>query len=112
MKYKIEISALFRGCQIWSGIMMLLYLLLHFSVVSGLLFGEEFFVKLINFYNRPLFLIIEQLMMVGILFHILNGLRLLALYFGLWWSEDDDLRATVLVGTSVLGIFHLFRALT
>ncbi len=106
IKYKLEISYIYRTCQIFSGVAVLLYLLFHFSVMTALFLGEDLFSSLINFYNHWFFVLIERGAMVGILFHILNGLRMIAISFGLWINEDEDMIRAVLIGTVILSIIH------
>lgn len=106
--YRVELSTIFLYGQIGSGICVVLYLIMHSMFLFGLIGGEETFLAVRSFFDSNLWVIMEQLALVGILFHMLNGLRMIALMFGRWCDQDDDMQGVVLLGTLVLSAMHLF----
>lgn len=106
--YRLEVSTLFLYMQIGTGISMLLYLVMHTTLLVSLLFGEESFSSVITFFSATFWVVLEQVAMVGILFHLFNGLRMVALMFGKWCNQDDDLQGVVILATLFITAFHYF----
>jgi succinate dehydrogenase / fumarate reductase cytochrome b subunit len=71
-----------RNVGIWAfvlnrltGIGLTVYLFLHFAVFSTLLLGEETWNSFIALAKTPPFLLLDVVLLFGLLFHGLNGLR-------------------------------------
>ncbi len=106
IKYKMELTTLFKYFQIVSGTALLLFLLLHFSVLYTASLGEDQFSALINSYHTLPVIILERFAFIGMIFHILNGLRIILISFGRWIEVDDDLCQLVLWGTVIFAFIH------
>lgn len=105
-RYKSELTTIMLWAQIGSGAFMLLYILVHYVTLSMLLCGEQQFNSFINSLNYPFWIVCERVAFVGLIFHILNGVRMLLLYWGKWINEDEDLCKAVLWGTVILTFVH------
>jgi len=67
-----------------SGLALVFFLFAHLLSLSSLLGGGESFTKMMGSYNTPLFHVAEWFVLVAVLFHMLNGLRLIiADWFGM-----------------------------
>jgi succinate dehydrogenase / fumarate reductase cytochrome b subunit len=68
-----------------TGIGLTIYLFLHFALLSTLLMGEETWNSFMALAKTPPFLLLDVVLLFGLLFHGLNGLRqvLLACNVGL-----------------------------
>ncbi len=64
-----------------SGIAITIYLILHIAVLSYLLKGPAVFDDLMQTVQTPLFKFFELALLGGVLFHALNGLRVLWIDF-------------------------------
>lgn len=80
-----------------TGIGLFAYLLAHIWVVStALIAGPATFDRIMGALAAPGFLIVDLLLFGSVLFHTINGLRLLAHERGLWLEWGDVLaRATL-----------------
>jgi succinate dehydrogenase / fumarate reductase cytochrome b subunit len=65
-----------------TGIGLTLYLLIHLGLLSLLLQGEEAWDDFIALARSPFFLTLDVLLLFGILFHGLNGIRLVLVGIG------------------------------
>jgi len=72
-----------------SGIGLVLYLFLHLAVLSRLRGGPESWDSFLALVRSPLFLVLDGILLLGVLFHGLNGLRLtfIGLNLGLRWQK-------------------------
>lgn len=62
-----------------TGLGLLAYLLIHlYSIGMGRLGGKPAFDATMKIYDTPLFHVLEWLLLIAVLFHLLNGLRLVA----------------------------------
>jgi succinate dehydrogenase / fumarate reductase cytochrome b subunit len=67
-----------------TGLVLVLYLFLHLWSLSSILAGGGSFKDAMMAYETPLFRVGEWLLLVAVLFHMLNGLRIIvADWFGL-----------------------------
>ncbi len=64
-----------------SGLALVFYLILHVWVIHHLNYGPEKFKDVMAFLNTPIFKLLEIALWAGILFHTLNGIRLLIIDF-------------------------------
>ncbi len=72
-----------------TGLGLLLYLLLHLGVLSLLAMGEMQWDAFITLARSPLFLALDVVLIFGILYHGLNGIRvaLLGMGVGVRWQK-------------------------
>ena len=72
-----------------SGIGLVFYLFLHLAVLSKLRGGPESWDSFLALVRSPLILILDSILLLGVLFHGLNGLRLtlIGLNLGLRWQK-------------------------
>jgi succinate dehydrogenase / fumarate reductase cytochrome b subunit len=94
-----------------TGLGLVFYLYLHLAVLSLLLRGAEAWNDFLALATTTVFLLLDVLLLFGLLYHGLNGLRVTLVGTGyvpnrqkaLWW-------AGAVVGTLVLGL-AMFRIL-
>ncbi len=73
-----------------TGIGLSIYLLLHVYVLSSAISGPEKFTQRMQDVQNPLFALLEILLLAGVFFHMLNGLRItLVDFFG--WTRHHKL---------------------
>ena len=65
-----------------TGLILVLYLLAHFVVLGQLVRGPEGWDALLDVFGSTPFLIGDVLLIAAVVFHGLNGLRVIALTFG------------------------------
>jgi len=72
-----------------TGILLVLYLFLHFGVLTSLLAGRQAYDGMIGLMTNPVTEVLELGLIFVILFHGLNGIRLvlMALDIGTRWHE-------------------------
>jgi succinate dehydrogenase cytochrome b subunit len=72
-----------------TGIGLVFYLYLHLAVLSKLRGGPESWDSFLALVRSPFFLILDGVLLLGVLFHGLNGLRLtfIGLNIGLRWHK-------------------------
>lgn len=87
-----------------TGIGIFLYLILHVVDVFVIGFGPETFDALMNFYHQAPARILMLLLIAGILFHAINGLRIILVDF---WSEGTRYQRQLFWATSVLTLVIL-----
>lgn len=85
-----------------TGHILVLYLLLHFVVLSQLLDGEAGWDRLLEVFGSQPFLVGDVLLIAAVVFHGLNGARVTALTFGVGGRHTTALIVLVLVATAVL----------
>ena len=64
-----------------SGLAVLLFLLVHIVDTAFMGFGRELYNHAINLYRQPIFRVGEVFIFAGVLYHALNGLRIIAIDF-------------------------------
>ena len=87
------------------------YLYLHLVILSTLLRGPQAWDGLVALFRQPLFLALDVLLVAGLAFHGLNGLRLALVGSGLLVDRHKALLAAVgiLVGlTTVVAAVRIF----
>jgi len=65
-----------------TGVLLLLYLLVHIAVVQSVAQGPQGFDRVMAAVQSPPFLLFEVALLAAVLYHTLNGLRLLLLDAG------------------------------
>ena len=71
-----------------SGLGVLIFLILHIVDIWLVGFGPEIFDELLFLYRHPVFRVGEFLVFAGVIYHALNGVRIIALDF---WAENSRL---------------------
>jgi succinate dehydrogenase / fumarate reductase cytochrome b subunit len=67
-----------------TGIGLVVYLLMHTYVLSSAISGKEDFSKRMGLVQNPFFAFLEIILVAGVFFHMLNGLRIsICDFFGL-----------------------------
>jgi succinate dehydrogenase / fumarate reductase cytochrome b subunit len=100
-----------------SGLATLLFLTIHILDTSTVYFFPNLYIHAIELYRHPLFMIGEMLLVAGVIYHGLNGLRIVVfdLYPALWTEErQKNWFWIAFVGTIVLWLpagFLMARAL-
>lgn len=96
-----------------SGHILILYLILHFVILSQLLGGPSGWDRLLGVFGSRPFLVADTLLIAAVVFHGLNGLRVMALTFGVGTRHVTGLilvvLATTLALTGLAGWAILFR---
>ena len=64
-----------------SGLAVLLFLLVHIVDTGFMMLGREVYNHAIDLYRQPLFRVGEVFVFAGVLYHALNGLRLIVIDF-------------------------------
>ena len=82
-----------------TGVGIFLFLLVHILDTSFLLLGPELYNRVMQLYRHPLFLVGEVVLLAMVLYHALNGVRIIIVYF---WPESTVLQR---------GIFYAVMAL-
>lgn len=87
-KYKIERYLYFLHRL--TGLGILFYLVLHIHVTGYKVRGQEVWDRVMGFLNQPLFHLGEYLLFFAVVFHALNGIRLIVTEFG--WALGKPAR--------------------
>jgi succinate dehydrogenase / fumarate reductase cytochrome b subunit len=89
----------------FSGLILVVYLIAHFFVLSMLTRGEEGWNGLLGLFGSTPFLIGDTLLIAAVLFHGLNGLRVIALTLGFGTRRSGLFFAIVfLVSAALTGL--------
>lgn len=65
----------------WSGVAVLLFLLIHILDTGLVLFGAEAYNRIVGLYTHPVFRVGEVGLAAAVLYHALNGIRITMLDF-------------------------------
>ncbi len=88
-----------------SGAVIALYGVTHVLVMSTALRGEEGFDRLMNTFQQPWVLALEMLLIAVVLFHMLNGVRILLFDLGIGIRRQKALFWSLMaVGAVVLAL--------
>ncbi|MFZ4813413.1 MAG: succinate dehydrogenase, cytochrome b556 subunit [Phototrophicaceae bacterium] len=86
-----------------TGLGVVLFLTLHVIDTSWAVFYPELYVEAILTYQSPLFTIGEFGLIFAVVYHALNGLRIIIMdYNPRWWKYQQLAANAVLIGTAVL----------
>lgn len=96
-----------------SGIALALYLLLHVLDISLVMYGPDGpFNAFLTFYHQWPFRIGLIFIMAAVVYHALNGLRIIIMDFTTWGVKiQRELWYGVLVGTTLIGIPILIKVI-
>lgn len=94
-----------------SGIIIALYGIAHVLVMSASLRGEESFNRLMEAFHKPWVIALEQLLIIVVLYHICNGLRVSLFDLGVATGFHREL-FWILFGISLAGwgvfLYHAY----
>jgi len=90
-----------------TGLGLVTYLYLHLVILSTLLRGPEAWDGLVELFRRPVFLAFDVLLVAGLAFHGLNGLRVALIGSGLL---VDRHRALLVAAAILVGLVTLVAA--
>jgi succinate dehydrogenase / fumarate reductase, cytochrome b subunit len=82
MRYRWELGFWAFLLMRISGVALVVYLFLHINVLKNLLSGPEKFNEIMETVQAPLFKFFELALLGAMLFHALNGVRVLWVDFG------------------------------
>ncbi|MFQ6057494.1 MAG: succinate dehydrogenase, cytochrome b556 subunit [Anaerolineae bacterium] len=88
-----------------AGLGVLLFLSLHIVDIFLMGFGPGIFNELLFFYRAPLFRLMEVFLAFGLMYHALNGIRIIIIDF--WPAAADYQRLMVRVELAVFTILFL-----
>lgn len=98
-----------------SGIGILLFLLVHIIDIALIGWGPEAFNKLLVIYTHPVFRIGEIMLIGAVLYHALNGIRVILIDF---WSAAANIQRrlfyaeiVVFIALFIPAAYIMFRAL-
>ncbi|MEO0563301.1 MAG: succinate dehydrogenase, cytochrome b556 subunit, partial [Chloroflexota bacterium] len=86
-----------------SGLGVVFFLVIHVIDTSWAVFYPELYVHAIAAYQTPLFTVGEFALIALVVYHALNGLRIIVMdYRPQWWKYQQQAANAVLIGTAVL----------
>ena len=102
-----------RGVGMWawllhrvSGLVLVAYLFAHIFVISQAQRGSESFDRLFKTLESPLFVVLDLVLLGAVLYHMMNGIRVLFFDFGVAIKKQKTLFYVVIgVGVVVLVVF-------
>ncbi len=95
-----------------SGVALALYLLLHVFDISLVMYGPSVFNRFLAFYHQWPFRIGLILVIAGVVYHALNGLRIIIMDFTEWGVKiQRPLWYGVMISTTLIGIPVLWKLL-
>jgi succinate dehydrogenase / fumarate reductase cytochrome b subunit len=102
-----------RGVGMWawllhrvSGLVLVAYLFAHIIVISQAQKGSETFDKLFKTLESPLFVVLDLVLLGAVLYHMMNGIRVLLFDFGVAIKKQKTVfYAVICVGIAVLAVF-------
>jgi succinate dehydrogenase / fumarate reductase, cytochrome b subunit len=85
------------------------YLYLHLAILGTLLRGPQAWDSLVELFRRPLFLALDVLLIAGLAFHGLNGLRMALVGSGLLVNRHKALLAAAGILTGLVTLVAAVR---
>lgn len=82
MRYRFQLGSVAWLLHRITGVGLLVYLFMHIYVVSSLAKSKEAFDATMAFVQQPLFIIGELGLFFAVIFHALNGIRVIIVDFG------------------------------
>ena len=112
--YRWQIGTFAYACHRISGLALIAYLPLHIWVMHYLRHGPKDFNAAMGFLNQPLFKLMEWALFAAIIYHALNGLRIVSVDLGIadrlpaqkllfWALAAVSLIAFLIVGVRLFG---------
>ena len=100
--YHKGIGMIYRYLHTVTGITILSYIVIHAVIMVLLLQGEDRFNTVMRLMHMPYVLILEMLLLICLLFHTLNGIRILFFNAGLWIHDQKEIAYTLIVFVIIL----------
>ena len=100
--YHKGIGMIFRYLHMVTGVALLSYIIINAIILILLTLGEEKFDSVMSLMHSPYILILEMFLLLSVLFHILNGIRILFFDVGLWISDQKEIAYVVIVFVIIL----------
>ena len=82
-------AGLWKGIGMWawmlfriSGLVLVFYLFVHLWVISQGRVGAESLNNLFEFFDKPVLVFLDLMLVAAVLYHALNGVRILLMDFG------------------------------
>lgn len=88
-----------------SGLLLVVYLFLHLSLITQARFNGQGFDELMETFKSPPFLIADLVIFLGVVLHGLNGLRITLFDLGIGIRRQKELFWVVLILTAVATIW-------
>ncbi|MCS7184377.1 MAG: succinate dehydrogenase, cytochrome b556 subunit [bacterium] len=88
-----------------TGVGVVLFLLMHIIDTSTVLLGEEVYNKVVSIFHNPIFKLFEVLLGTAVVFHALNGLRIIVFDFSNIPSKYAEPLGMLVVLLSVFSFF-------
>lgn len=105
------------GMKAWiihriSGVGLLLYLMAHIATMGTSMFlGEEQFKRTFDIlFHTPIFVVFDLFVLAGVVIHALNGIRLIVMDMGFFFTKQKQLFTIVLVISAGLFLWLVSRA--
>lgn len=95
-----------------TGLGLVLYLFLHLGVLSLLLQGEEAWNQFLTIAKSPLFLLFDVVLIFGLLFHALNGIRVALVGMGIGIRNQKTLFWILAAIAAVLLVISAYLVFT
>lgn len=102
------------GMWVWllhrvSGVILILYGMAHVIVISTAAIGDATFDRLMEAFSRPWVLALELLIIAAVLYHTLNGLRIILFNLGIGIRVQKQLFwALMVVAAALLGVITYY----
>ena len=107
-------AGLWKGTGMWawmlfriSGLVLVFYLFVHLWVISqGRIGGPEAINNLFEFFDRPLLVFLDLMLVAAVLYHALNGVRIILMDLGVGIRQHKAVFwVCMLVAASALCVF-------
>ena len=100
--YHKGIGMIFRYLHMVTGVSLLSYIIINAVILILLTLGEEKFDSVMSLMHSPYILILEMFLLLSVLFHTLNGIRILFFDVGLWIEDQKEIAYTIIVFVIIL----------
>ena len=100
--YHKGIGMIFRYVHMVTGVSLLSYIIINAVILIFLTLGEEKFDSVMSLMHSPYILILEMFLLLSVLFHTLNGIRIIFFDVGLWVEDQKEIAYTVIVFVIIL----------
>ncbi|MEW6230996.1 MAG: succinate dehydrogenase, cytochrome b556 subunit [Chloroflexota bacterium] len=104
-----------RGLGMWAfalnritGVLLMIYILVHFVNISVLYLGETAWNQLMDLFRRPPFLIFDVALVLVLLYHGLNGIRLAILALDIGVAQQKRIFWGLMAFGTIVAVFTAF----
>ncbi len=92
----------------FTGIVLVLYLFLHFYVLSYLARGEEAYKNVVNLMTSPVLELLEVALVAAVVYHGLNGVRLVLMSLNIGVKRQKEMFWAVFVISALVTVVAAF----